>query len=416
MTLFFKSILNFVISGVASISPSSQTVFSSKDLKDKYNFLKLSHKLLDPYALKITKMLQDHSHTTYLVGGCVRDLLCGLEPKDFDISTTARPRQIKKVIKNSYIIGKRFRLVLVRRAEHQYEVSTFRRNLLPHEDPEDMPEGDNIFGSPSQDAFRRDYTCNALFYDPVKQNVIDYTGGLKDMQEGWLQLIGKPEERLPEDPIRILRAVRFSTKLGLQMKSSLLEGLETYAEELKFTALPRRREEWLKLLRLKSPSSAFLRLSDLGIISSCLPSLNDILKDSETQRQFHLHLQDVPYSLRKSLDPAELFGVFIWSLIEALNIEKTEESLIRWVKSDKVQELFKTELGTFKLEVTQIEQALRILPILFNFEEFTRKGARRQEGLLSQKSFPLALTLHSLNPSHTNIYDWLDVYERWVLD
>ena len=344
----------------------------------------------------------------------MRDLLLGLEPKDFDISTTARPRQIKRLIKNSYIIGKRFRLVLVRRDEHQYEVSTFRRNLFPNENPEDMPEGDNIFGSPRQDAFRRDYTCNALFYDPVKHNIIDYTGGLKDMQEGWLQLIGKPNERLPEDPIRILRAIRFSTKLGLQIKPLLLEGLEYYSEELKFTALPRRREEWLKLLRLKSSASAFLKLGDLGILSKCLPTLDDLLTNHETKRQFHLHLQDVPDTLRKSLDPAELFGILLRSLIEAQQVSKTEESLIQWIKQDKIQELLKSELGAFKLEVIQIEQALRILPTLNHFEDFMKKGVQKQDELFSQKSFPLALTLHSLTPSHINVYEWLDVYEQWL--
>ena len=340
--------------------------------------------------------------------------MCGLDPKDFDISTTARPRQIKRLIKNSYIIGRRFRLVLIRRDEHEYEVSTFRRNLHPNEDPEDMPKGDNIFGSPKQDAFRRDYTCNALFYDPVKHNVIDYTGGLKDMQEGWLQLIGKPEERLSEDPIRILRAIRFSNKLGLQMKPSLLEGLETYSEELKFTALPRRREEWLKLLRLNSSACAFLKLADLGILSECLPTLNDLLNEKETQRQFYLHLQKTPYILRKSLDPEELFGVFIWSLIEALQIEKTEESLEKWIKQNSIQEMLRSELGAFKLEAIHIEQALRILPSLNNFEDFMSKGTRGQNDLLSQKSFPLALTLHSLKPAHINIYEWIDIYDRWI--
>jgi len=402
-----------VFLGVSFIS-TSQKIFSPSELKKHYNFLKLSPNKLDPYALKITKKLQENSHTSYLVGGCVRDLLFGLEPKDFDISTTARPRQVKRVIKNSYIIGRRFRLVLVKRGELQYEVATFRRNLQPGENAEDLPEGDNIFGSPEQDAFRRDYTCNALFYDPTKQNVIDYTGGLKDMQEGWLKLIGSVDDRLPEDPIRILRAIRFSSKLGLQMNSTLLEGLETYADELKFTPLPRRREEWLKLLRLKSSASAFLKLGDLGIISKCLPTLSGLFENKKAEREFHLKLESLPHQFKSDLDPAELFGVFTWSLLESLNVEKTEESLIAWIKEEPIQELLKTELGVFKLEVTQIEQAFRLMPTLSNFEEFIRKGERRQDGVLSQKSFPLALSLHSLNPLNTNIYDWLEVYERWL--
>lgn len=381
----------------------------------RYEFSKLKPELLDDYALKITKKLQDEGHTAYLVGGCVRDLLSGLTPKDFDISTTARPRQIKRAIKNSYIIGRRFRLVLVKRGDLQYEVSTFRRNLLPGENPEDLPTGDNIFGSPTQDAFRRDYTCNALFYDPVKRTVIDYTGGLNDLQEGWLRLIGKPEERLPEDPIRILRAVRFASKLNLQIEPKLLEGLETFSEELKFSPLPRKREEWLKILRLKDPSSAILLLKDLNILNIVLPSVYELLDDSDKTRVFLETLASFSHELRRNLDPAELVGVFIWSLLIAEKIDIYDhEAALNWVKSEKVQSFVKFEFGAFNTELIHVEQALRIVPLLHGFEDFLTKGVRRQEGLLGQKSFSLALILYSYDPKHTSVYDWLDVYERYV--
>jgi poly(A) polymerase len=234
------------------------------------------------------------------------------------------------------------------------------------------------------------------------------------MQEGWLKLIGSPNDRLPEDPIRILRAVRFSTKIGLTMKSDLLNGLTEYKDELKFTPLPRRREEWLKLVRLKSNSEAFIKLEDLGILETCLPTLMKILKTTDKKREFYKCLNTSPHHFRLSLEPAELFGIITWSLIKALHIDLSEESLIEWIKTDDVQEFFKTELGTFKVEVTQIEQALRLLPQLLNFEEFLKKGVRRQDGLISQKSFPLALTMHSLDPQNININDWINVYEKWL--
>ena len=369
---------------------------------------------MDDRALEITKKLQERGHTTYIVGGSVRDLLRGLDPKDFDISTTARPRQIKRLIKNSYIIGRRFRLVLVRHKDQQYEVSTFRKNPKTVQTNEDVLESDNVFGSPKEDAFRRDFTCNALFFDPVKQIIIDHTGGLKDMQEGWLKLIGSPDDRLPEDPIRILRAIRFATKIGLTMKPNLLNGLTEFKDELKFTPLPRRREEWLKLVRLKSNSEAFIKLEDLGILETCLPTLMKILKTTDEKREFYKWLGTSPHYFRLSLEPTELFGIITLSLIKALKINFNEESLMDWIKKEDVQEFYKTELGTFKVEVTQIEQALRILPQLLSFEEFLKRGVRRQEGLISQKSFPLALTMHSLDPQNVNINDWINVYERWL--
>lgn len=393
----------------------TQTVFSPEKLHQQYEFSKLKPELLDDYALKITKKLQDEGHTAYLVGGCVRDLLSGLTPKDFDISTTARPRQIKRHIKNSFIIGRRFRLVLVKRGDLQYEVSTFRRNLLPGENPDDLPSGDNIFGSPTQDAFRRDYTCNALFYDPVKRNVIDYTGGLNDLQEGWLRLIGNPEERLPEDPIRILRAIRFSSKLNLQIEPRLLEGIEAFSEELKFSPLPRKREEFLKILRLKDPTCAFLHLKDLNILNVVLPTANEMLNSTDKFRTFLETLSSFKHELRVNLDPTELIGVFLWSLLtsESVNVFD-QEAALNWIKDEKIQNFIKYEFGAFNTELTHIEQALRILPLLHGFDDFLSKGVRRQEALLGQKSFPLALMLYSSDPLQTSVYDWLDVYEKYI--
>src|SRR5580692_1341070 len=158
---------------------------------------------VDPHAVGIVRALQKRDYTTYLVGGCVRDLLLGIHPKDFDIATNARPDEVKRIIHRAYVIGKRFRLVLVRRDEMQFEVATFRREVGEDEQREDLPAGDNVFGTAEEDAKRRDFTINALFYDPIADQLIDFAEGLPDLENRWIRMIGEPTKRLLEDPIRI---------------------------------------------------------------------------------------------------------------------------------------------------------------------------------------------------------------------
>jgi len=172
---------------------------------------------IDPYALRIVRNLQDSGFETYLVGGCVRDLLVGIHPKDFDIATSAHPNQVRKKVPNAYVIGRRFKLVLVKRGDQQFEVATFRRNVSPEElaatPEEDTIEGDNYFGTVEEDAKRRDFTANAVFYDPGQDKLIDFCGGIQDLNDRVLRMIGHPKERFVEEPIRIPRSIPPSHKL-----------------------------------------------------------------------------------------------------------------------------------------------------------------------------------------------------------
>ena len=156
---------------------------------------------IDPDAIEIVERLQRAGFTSYLVGGCVRDLLAGIHPKDYDIATNALPNEVKKKVWGSYVIGRRFRLVLVKRGEQQYEVATFRRSSKPEDfsEGEEQPVGDNFFGTPEEDALRRDFTINALFYDPIKDELIDYAKGLADIESCTLRMIGDPKTRILED-------------------------------------------------------------------------------------------------------------------------------------------------------------------------------------------------------------------------
>src|SRR5512134_3329475 len=201
----------------------------------------ISRKDIDPDAVKVLYRLRDFNYTAYLVGGGVRDLLLGRKPKDFDVGTDAHPYQIKKLFRNCWIIGRRFRLAHVRFGTKTIEVATFRRPVTSEElaaPDEPQPDGpaaggdgdegpdrlvhrDNTFGTPEEDAFRRDFTINALFYDIATFSIIDYTGGLDDLRAGLVRCIGEPAERFQEDPVRMLRAVAMAARLGFRIDAPI---------------------------------------------------------------------------------------------------------------------------------------------------------------------------------------------------
>lgn len=357
--------------------------------------LRLNHKWINGHALGIVKALQESGFETYLVGGCVRDLLVGIEPKDFDISTTARPRQVKKLIGNSFIIGRRFRLVLVKRDEEQFEISTFRRAPTAADLEDDDIEGDNLFGSPEEDAHRRDFTLNALFYDPVKGQVVDHADGLNDLKARKLKMIGDPDVRLIEDPIRILRAIRLAHKTGCSIDPDLKDKIAKHAPSLKDTVLPRRREEILKFLRLKDPFAAFIQMYDLGVLEQLSPELNVLFENPDALSWFYQLCRKTSPEFRKTTPTHYLFMILLTGYILA---HTTMDEACEWLKSDKPQNFMRYDLGLFNVEASAIGQAFKQLSelIQIDFSEFERKGPRRKVGLLSQKSFPIALTLGQL--------------------
>lgn len=377
--------------------------------------IRLNRKWISGHALGIVKALQEAGFETYLVGGCVRDLLVGIEPKDFDISTTARPRQVKKIIGNSFIIGRRFRLVLAKRDEEQFEISTFRRAPRP-EDLEDDEEvqGDNLFGTPADDALRRDFTLNALFYDPVQGQIVDLAHGLSDLEARKLKMIGDPTVRLPEDPIRILRAIRLAHKTNCRIDTKLKEQIFAQSHTLPGTVLPRRREEILKFLRLPEPYAAFIQMYDLGVLKHLSPGLERLMA-SETGRQlFYNFCQRTSFDLRKEAPTHYLFMLIVAPYILSLTtLDEAYEAL----KQDLHQAFLKLELGLFNVEASAVGQAFKILSQLsdIDIEDFKRKGTRRKVGLLSLKSFPLALTLGQQLQVLTDyaVSEWSELYLKY---
>ena len=347
---------------------------------------------IDPHAYGIVSALQDKGYTTYLVGGCVRDLLLGKQPKDFDIATSATPNEVKRVIHRSYIIGRRFRLVLVKRGEVQYEVATFRRNSNDNDDLEDSP-GDNFWGSPEEDSLRRDFTVNGLYYDPVSETVLDHLDGGQDLNNGIIRMIGDPDQRLIEDPIRILRAIRLAHLIKFSIEPDLKISIQKNAEVLANSALPRRREEFLKFLRLKEPTLPLLQCFDLGVLKIIAPTLHEVLDEKESNDLFLQELYSFHDSPLKT--PTELFARLVLAYYRAA-IEPNVEKPVRareFLEHPKLLKLMRDELGMFKYEQAILAKALQIQTILKKREEFEKKGALRQISIFKTEAFPLALAI-----------------------
>ena len=229
--------------------------------------------------MKILYRLDAAGYTAYLVGGGVRDLMMGRRPKDFDVATSAHPQQVRDLFRNSRLIGRRFRLVHVFFGPQNIEVATFRRraeDVAEGDDP--MIHHDNTFGTPEEDAFRRDFTVNALFYDPRSFAVIDYVGGVPDLEARLIRTIGDPEVRMREDPVRMIRAVRFATKLNFEIEPATRAAIERHSGDLAKSSVPRLVEEIFRTLSFKGAERALFLMEQLGLLEVLLPKLSEHLR------------------------------------------------------------------------------------------------------------------------------------------
>lgn len=249
--------------------------------RDQHN---ISRKLIDPDTLKVLYRLHRHGFKAYLVGGSVRDLLLGRTPKDFDVGTDATPNQVKKLFRNAFLVGRRFRLAHVRFGpDKMVEVATFRRQPGPEELPEDPADHysfvENVFGTPAADAFRRDFSINALFYDIATFSVIDYVGGLKDLRNRRIRVIGDPLVRFTEDPVRMLRALEFAARLGFSLDEASREAIYARAALIAEAAPARLREEILELFRHRVAGEVLRQARATGLLS---PLMAGFEGDEET--------------------------------------------------------------------------------------------------------------------------------------
>ena len=233
----------------------------------------LDRAAIDPDADRVVRKLTRAGYKAYLVGGCVRDLLVGRTPKDFDVATSATPNEIKATFRNSRIIGRRFRLAHVFFGSKIIETSTFRANPRDEDDHDLLIRRDNVFGTETEDARRRDFTINGLFYDVEREEVIDHVGGLADLDAKLIRTIGDPDIRFQEDPVRMLRAIKFAARLDFGFEPATWRALLRWRSEISKCAPPRLLEEIHRLLRGGAARRSFELLVETGVLAMLSPYL-----------------------------------------------------------------------------------------------------------------------------------------------
>lgn len=286
--------------------------------RDQHN---ISRKDISPNALRVLYRLRDAGFQAYLVGGAVRDLLVGGHPKDFDVATDATPEQVKQQFRNCRLIGRRFRLAHVVFGREIIEVATFRANVDDGSGDRELTEGrlvrDNVYGSIEDDAVRRDFTANALYYAIEDFSVRDYVGGYDDVQARVLKLIGDPEERYREDPVRMLRAIRLAAKLEFHIDEASAAPIATLAPALSQAAPARLFEECLKLFLSGHAAAGFEGLERYGLLPALFPESAAALTANRSGALRRMLLQglratDARVTNDEPVSPAFLFAVLLW--------------------------------------------------------------------------------------------------------
>jgi poly(A) polymerase len=274
------------------------------------------HQQVSIGARRTCETLQQAGYKAYVVGGAVRDLIAGIEPKDYDIATDATPEQVRGLFRRARIIGRRFQIVHVMQGGETLEVSTFRaaHDADTVKDAHGRVLRDNVFGSIAEDAARRDFTVNALYYDPATETVIDYHHGVADLQQKTLRMIGEPRLRYREDPVRMLRAVRLSAKLRLTLDPAVRAPIREMADLMENVPAARLFDEMLKLLFSGHSVECVKRLRDDGLHHGLLPLLDVILEQPLGEKFVMLALThtDARVNAGKSLSPGYLFATLLW--------------------------------------------------------------------------------------------------------
>ncbi len=309
----------------------------------------VSRKFLSTLALKVAYRLQENGYEAYLVGGCVRDLLLGARPKDFDVATSATPEQVKRLFSNARLIGRRFKLVHILFGRDVIEVATFRassesddNSALSRHAEHGMLLRDNVYGSIEDDAIRRDFTINALYYNPKDFAIYDYVGALPDIKTRTLRLIGDPETRYREDPVRMLRAIRFASKLGLKMEAQTEQAIYRLAPLIRNVSAARLFDEVIKVLVHEGGPEALALLRQFGLFAHLFPGLHQVLQKSpQSERYYQLivkALTNTQERIRqdKPVTPAFIYAVLMWPELQEAQLAQHKSKLSEAELHDRV--------------------------------------------------------------------------------
>jgi poly(A) polymerase len=392
----------------------------------------ISRKDISPNALKVLYRLKDAGFDAYLVGGCIRDLLLGIKPKDFDVVTNANPEQVKQVFRNCRLIGRRFRLAHVVFGREVIEVATFRGHHSGADDEEDTAPKhkiaslsdhgqilrDNVYGTIEEDAERRDFTINALYYSVNDFAIYDFANGTQAIAERKIELIGDPETRFREDPVRILRAIRFATKLNMQIAPATAEPIPQLAVLLKNVPAPRLFDELIKLLLAGKAFDNFMLMRDTKVLKQLLPQLDKLLKQEPEGKAFQLATKalqdtDARVDVEKPVTPAFIFAALLWYPVE--------------LRSQTLETDGLSEIDAMNIAMTEVlDEVLRTIAIPKRFtlamrdiwalqNRLTKRAGRRAFKLLEQPKFRGAFDFLQLRAQaeDTNLAELAQWWERF---
>jgi len=346
---------------------------------------------------RTVETLQEHGYKAYVVGGAVRDLLAGIKPKDFDVATDATPEQVRQCFRRSRIIGRRFQIVHVMMGQETIEVTTFRGHHgqqdshRAHTDDQGRVLRDNVFGSQKDDAARRDFTVNALYYDPVAETVVDYHHGLADLKLRTLRMIGDPATRYREDPVRMLRAVRLAAKLDFSIEPATRRPIGELAELVGNIPPSRLFDEMLKLLTSGQAVKCVQQLRAEGLHHGLLPMLDVILEQPLGERFVMLALDNTDRRVRdgKPISPGFLFATLLWHEVlakwEAIKAGGERPIPALFQAMDEVLDVQAEKLAITRRVACDIKDIWSVQP------RFEQRSGKRPYALLEQPRFKASL-------------------------
>lgn len=373
----------------------------------------ISRKNIDSDALRVLYRLSGLGYTAYLVGGGVRDLLMGRKPKDFDVGTSAKPNEVKRAFHNCFLIGRRFRLAHVRYGEKVIETATFRREpktvgeILEH--AAEGPLEDNTFGTPETDAYRRDFTVNGLFYDIRDFSVIDWVGGMDDLKKKIIRAIGDPDIRFQEDPVRMMRAIKFSARLGFKIEKKTWAAIKRHHACILTASVPRVCEEIFRLFTYGHAQEAFRQMWESGLMGDVLPMVSAYIERTGGEKSLfwkQLASLDKYELMMRKRDMEATNALRIAILCTGLSRELNKEGAARMV--------VKSVLDAIKLPKTVYFSAVAIME---SVKRLSVSPARGKSRFIYNRDFLDALDYNRIlaraeGRSEEILNQWSDLYDQ----
>lgn len=378
---------------------------------------------MSPLSLSVVDKLLDAGHEAYLVGGCIRDAVLGKVPKDFDVATSATPEEVKRIFRRSRIIGRRFRIVHVQGGREIIEVTTFRgshkQTDTPHasQNQQGVLVRDNVYGTLEEDALRRDFTCNSLYYDIDSHEIVDFLGGLKDLKKGTLRTIGEPRERFTEDPVRMMRAIRFEAKLGLKLDSKSKRELLKQMPMIREVSAARMFDEIIKLLMHEQAVKAYKLMTDTGLLTQLFPWSAQLMETNPKYKKLmEIAMQSTEARMKDSqrASPFYLYAILLWPVVEqeyAVQLEnKNPPSRAMEIAGSKVIDMH----GQFVSIAKRFSMSMRDTWYLQT--QLDRRDGARAQKLFEHPRFRAAYDFLKMREQSgedlNNLGDWWTTYQN----